>query len=171
MDLLFSWTWEFEFVGVLRFFVVFLKHHKPTACWPAWALILEAGRRLLFLTLFLGLFLRVWIFCKASEADRTPGWNEGSWPVLLQVPKYFVLSQIFWFNKNLIAFSATPTFFVPAQKTEFMKWKSSFGLAQKNWGLVKFVNQFLVWHKKFRPTKNILGPREGRGLSSWCWIP
>ena len=147
MDLLFSWTWEFEFVGVLRLFVVFLKHHKPTACWPAWALILEAGRRLLFLTLFLGLFLRVWIFCKASEADRTPGWNEGSWPILLQVPKYFVLSQIFWFNKNLIAFSATPKFFVPTKnwiyEMEIIFWsgtkklgtgkicKSIFGLAQK----------------------------------------
>ena len=150
---------------LLRLSVVFLKHHKPTACWPAWALILEAGRRLLFLTLILGLFLRVWIFCKASEADRTPGWNEGSWPVLLQVPKYFVLSQIFW---------SLPKFklhLVPLQKILYQ---------QKNWiyemeiiiwsgikkmGLAQFVNQFLVWHKKFGPAQNILGPVEGQGRS------
>ena len=116
----------------LSLFVVFLKHHKPTACWPAWALILEAGRRLLFLTLFLGLFLRVWIFCKASEADRTPGWNEVSWPVLLQVPKYFVLSQILWSLPKI------ELHLVPLQIFLYRLKRLNF------WN----GNHHLVWHKK-----------------------
>ena len=35
----------------------------------------------------------------------------------------------------------------------------------KNLGLVQYVNQFLVWHKKFGPTQNVLGPVKGQGIS------
>ena len=32
--------------------------------------------------------------------------------------------------------------------------------------LPKYVNKFLVWHKKFGPAQNILGPVEGQGIKS-----
>ena len=31
--------------------------------------------------------------------------------------------------------------------------------------LLQYVNKFLVWHKKFRPAQNILGPVKGKGIS------
>ena len=31
--------------------------------------------------------------------------------------------------------------------------------------LAQYVNQFLVWHKTFRPAQNILGPVKGQGIS------
>ena len=30
------------------------------------------------------------------------------------------------------------------------------------------LNKFLVWHKKFGPTQNILGPVKGQGIRAYC---
>ena len=37
----------------------------------------------------------------------------------------------------------------------------------KNLGLAQYVNQFLVWHKKFRPAQNVLGPVKVQGISTF----
>ena len=31
-------------------------------------------------------------------------------------------------------------------------------------GLAQYVNQFLVWHKKFGLAQNVLGPVKGQGI-------
>ena len=31
-------------------------------------------------------------------------------------------------------------------------------------GLAQNMNKFLVWHKKFEPAQNILGPVKGQGI-------
>ena len=53
--------------------------------------------------------------------------------------------------KNLTAYSASPKAFV-RHKTQFC-WKQC-------------VDKFLVWHKKFGPAQNILGPIKGQGNSA-----
>ena len=32
--------------------------------------------------------------------------------------------------------------------------------------IVQYVNKFLVWHKKFGPAQNILGPVKGQGMTN-----
>ena len=58
--------------------------------------------------------------------------------------------------KNLTAFSASSKTFVPAQKP-ILSGTKCFWLPQ-------YVNKFLVWHKKFGPAQNILGPVKGQGI-------
>ena len=63
-------------------------------------------------------------------------------------PKIFcagpnILSQ----RKNLTAFSASSKNFVLAQKPILLK-----------------ANHLFVWHKKFGPVQNILGPVKGHGI-------
>ena len=50
--------------------------------------------------------------------------------------------------KNLTAFSASSKTFVLAQKLILLN-----------------ANHFFVWHKKFGPAQNILGPVKGQGRS------
>ena len=74
-------------------------------------------------------------------------------------PKIFCASPNFLSQpKNLTAISASSKTFVPAQKNNFTEFKLSFFLAQH-------VNRFFVWHKKFGPAQNILGPAKGQGIS------
>ena len=71
-------------------------------------------------------------------------------------PKMFCAGPNFLIQpKNLTAFSASSKPFVPAQKPT--ECKLSFCLAQ-------YVNKVLVWHKKFGPAQNILGPVKGQGI-------
>ena len=35
----------------------------------------------------------------------------------------------------------------------------------KFWWLPQYINKFLVWHKKFGPAQNILGPVKGQGIN------
>ena len=51
--------------------------------------------------------------------------------------------------KNLTAFSASSKTFVPAQKPILLK-----------------ANYLFVWHKKFGPAQNILGPVKGQGIGA-----
>ena len=50
--------------------------------------------------------------------------------------------------KNLTVFSASSKTFVRAQKTILLN-----------------ANHLSVWHKKFGPSQNILGPVKGQGIS------
>ena len=52
-------------------------------------------------------------------------------------------------HKNLTAYSASSKSFVPTQKTILLNAKHLF-----------------VWHKKFGPAQNILGPVKGQGIST-----
>ena len=49
--------------------------------------------------------------------------------------------------KNLTAFSASSKPFVPAQKPILLN-----------------ANHLFVWHKKFGPAQNVLGPVKGQGI-------
>ena len=58
--------------------------------------------------------------------------------------------------KNLTAFSASSKTFVPTQKPILLN-----------------ANHLFVWHKKFGPAQNILGPVKGQGISGhaeWAHI-
>ena len=64
-------------------------------------------------------------------------------------PKIFCAGPNFLsHSKNLTPFSASSITFVPAQKPILMN--SSY---------------LFVWHKKFRPAQNILGPVKGQGMN------
>ena len=85
--------------------------------------------------------------------------------VLLQDTKCFVPVQIF--------FSASPKIWlhlVPLQnllcrhKNQFYRMQIIFLSATKCLWQPQYVNKFLVWHKKFGPGQNILGPVKGQGI-------
>ena len=64
-------------------------------------------------------------------------------------PKMFCAGPNFLSQpKNLTAFSASSKTFVPAQKPILLN-----------------ANHLFVWHKKFEPAQNILGPVKGQGIS------
>ena len=78
--------------------------------------------------------------------------------------KMFCASPNFFFSqpKNLTAFSASSKPFVPAQKPIL---QNANHLAQNFCDCHNmYVNKFLVWHKKFGPAQNILGPVKGQGI-------
>ena len=63
-------------------------------------------------------------------------------------PKMFCASPKFLSQpKNLTAFSASSKSFVPAQKPILLN-----------------ANHLFVWHKKFGPAKNFLGPVKVQGI-------
>jgi len=69
--------------------------------------------------------------------------------------------QIFWARPKIESnFSAPPKSFVPVQK---LNMKIIFWSGTKCLGLAQYVNHFLVWHKKFGPAQNVLGPVKGQG--------
>ena len=61
-------------------------------------------------------------------------------------------------SKNLIAFSASSKTFVPVQKPILLNANHLFCDCHN------YVNKFLVWHNKFGPARNILGPVKGQGI-------
>ena len=55
---------------------------------------------------------------------------------------------------------------MPVQnKTQIIFWSGT-----KSLGQAQYVNQFLVWHKKFGPVQNVLGPVKGQGISLLFWV-
>ena len=68
-------------------------------------------------------------------------------------PKMFCAGPNFLSQpQNLNAFSASSKTFVLAQKPILLNANH------------QYVNKCLVWHKKFGPAKNILGPVKGQGI-------
>ena len=66
-------------------------------------------------------------------------------------PKMFCAGPNFLSQpQNLTAFSASLKTFVPVQKTILLN-----------------ANHLFVWHKKFGPAQNILGPVKGQGISDF----
>ena len=86
--------------------------------------------------------------------------------VLLRVPKCFVLAQFFWASPKLWLHlvRASSKTFVPAQKPILLNANHLLSGTKCLW-LPQYVNRFLVWHKKFGPTINILGPVKGNGIN------
>ena len=80
-------------------------------------------------------------------------------------PKMFcaspnVLSQ----SKNLTAFSAYSKPFVPAKKPILLIANHLFAWHKMFVTATKYLNKYLVRHKKFGPAQNILGPVKGQGI-------
>ena len=85
--------------------------------------------------------------------------------VLLQVPKCFVPVQIFWASPKIWLHLVPLQKLLCLHKTQFY-WIQIIFLSGTNcWWLPQYVNKFLVWHKKFRPAQNILGPVKGQDIS------
>ena len=80
-------------------------------------------------------------------------------------PKMFCAGpNILCQSKNLTAFSASSKTFVLAQQFYWMQ--IIFLSGTKCLWLPQYINKFLVWHKKFGPAQNILGPVKGQGISA-----
>ena len=69
--------------------------------------------------------------------------------------------------KNLTAFSAYSKNFVPAQKPILLNANHPFVL-HKMFVTATICKKKLVWHKRFRPAQNILGPVKGQGIREIC---
>ena len=75
------------------------------------------------------------------------------WPNILSQPK------------NLTAFTLVPLQkLVCWHKNQFYWMQTIFLSGTKGLWLPQYVNKFLVWHKKFGPAQNILGPVKGQGI-------
>ena len=80
-------------------------------------------------------------------------------------PKMFCADPNFLSQpKNLTAFSASSKTFVLAQTPILLNANHLF-VWHKILRLPQYVNKSLVWHKKFGPAQNILGPVKGQGIS------
>ena len=91
--------------------------------------------------------------------------------VLPQVPKCFVLDQIFWTRPKIELHIVPSKIFCAFTKTEFTRIKSSFGLAQNVClGLAQYINYILSWNKKIDSPQNSFGPVEGQGIN-WKMSP
>ena len=70
--------------------------------------------------------------------------------------------------KNLTACSAVPLQNLLWQyKNQFYWMQIIFLSGTKCFWLLKYINKFLVWQKKFRPDQNTLGPVKGQGISKF----
>ena len=85
--------------------------------------------------------------------------------VLLQVPKCFVPVQIFWASPNIWLHLVPLQKLVCQHKKQFYWMQIIFLSGTKCLWLTQYVNKFLVWHKKFGPSKNILRPVKGQGIN------
>ena len=80
-------------------------------------------------------------------------------------PKIFCASPNFLSqSKNLTAFGAYSNTFVSAQK-QFYWMQIIFLSGTKCLWLPQYVNKLLVWHEKFGPAQNILGPVKVQGIT------
>ena len=78
-------------------------------------------------------------------------------------PKMFCAGPNFLSQpKNLTAYSASSL--VLAQKPILLNANYLFFSGTKCLELTQYVNKCLVWHKKFGPAQNILGPLKGQGI-------
>ena len=85
--------------------------------------------------------------------------------VLLQVPKCFVLVQIFWASPKIWLHLVPLQKLLCQHKKQFYWMQIIFCSGTKCLWLAQYVNKFLVRHKKFGLTQNILGPVKGQGIS------
>ena len=100
--------------------------------------------------------------------------------VLLQVPKCFVPVQIFWASPKIWLHLVPLQKLLCRHKNQFYWMQIIFLSGTKCLWLPQYVNKFLVWHKKFGPAQNILGPVKGQGISLsellnlvldiWMWV-
>ena len=67
--------------------------------------------------------------------------------------------------KTLIAFSASPKTFAPAQKPILLNANHLFVWHKMFVTATIYLNRFLTWHQKIGPAKNILGPVKGQGIT------
>ena len=96
-------------------------------------------------------------------------WKKALMPCPFTCPKIFCAGPNFLSQtKNLTAFSASSKTFVPAQKSILLNAIIFLSGTKCLW-LPQYVNNFLVWHKKFGPAQNILGPVKGQGISYKLW--
>ena len=83
---------------------------------------------------------------------------------LLQVAKCFVLVQIFWVSPKIKLHLVPLQKLLYRHKNQFYWMQIIFLSGTKCLRLAEYVNKFLVWHKIFGPTQNILRPVKGQGI-------
>ena len=91
--------------------------------------------------------------------------NEGL--VLLQVPKCFEPVQMFWAIPKIWLHLVPLQRLLCHHKNQFYWMQIMFWSGTICLWLAQCVNKFLVWHKKFGPAQNILGPVKGQGISQF----
>ena len=80
-------------------------------------------------------------------------------------PKSFCAGSNFLSQpKNLTALIASSKIFVPAQKIILLNANHLF-VWHKMFVTTTICKKKLVWHKKFGPVQNILGPVKGQGIN------
>ena len=84
--------------------------------------------------------------------------------VLLQVSKCFVPAQFFWASPKIWLYLVPLQKLLCRHKKQFYWMQIIFLSGTKCLWLPQYVNKFLVWHKKFGPAQNILGPVKGQGI-------
>ena len=82
-----------------------------------------------------------------------------------QVAKCFVPFQIFWVSPKIWLHLVPLQKLLCWHKKQFYWMQIIFLSGTKCLWLPQYVNKFLVWHKKFGPAQNILGPVKGQGIS------
>ena len=81
-------------------------------------------------------------------------------------PKMFGADPYFlWQTKNLFTYCASLKLFAPDQKMISVYENCFFCAGTNSFWVALNTIQFLVSHKKFGQTQNILGPTEGQGMS------
>ena len=85
--------------------------------------------------------------------------------VLLQVPKCFVLVQIFWARPKIYLHIVPATNILCQTKRWFAFSKIVFCASTKVYEEALNAIKFLGWLKIFGPAQNILGPVKGQGIS------
>ena len=84
--------------------------------------------------------------------------------VLLQVPTCFVPVQFFWASPKIWLHLLPIQILLCRHKNEFYWIQIIFLSDTKCLWLPQYLDKFLVWHKKFGPALNILGPVKGQGI-------
>ena len=86
--------------------------------------------------------------------------------VLLQVAKCFVPVQIFCVSPKIWLHLVPLQKLLCRHKNRFYWMQIIFLSGTKCLWLAQYVNNSLVWHKKFGPAQNILRPLKGQGINS-----
>ena len=84
--------------------------------------------------------------------------------VFIQVPKCFVPVQIFWASPKIWLRLVPLQKLLCRHKNQFYWMQIIFLSGTKFLWLPQYVNEFLVWLKKFGPAQNILVPVKGQGI-------
>ena len=91
-----------------------------------------------------------------------------SW-ILIPCPftgrKMFCAGPSFWVSPKIWLHLVPLQKLLCWHKNQFYWMQIIFLSGTKCLWLPQYVNRFLVWHKKFGPAQNILGPVKGQGIS------